>query len=110
MSSALKQRHADVFNQAAPGANTNILAASVTPVVAGSKFQVTIVLGTGSIVDVRETQGATAFSHSLNAGVALAAGAIYYMEFAVSRLSTYNFRVQTDGVIRRLIVDEVALG
>ena len=99
---------------AAPGANTDIFTA-VAPIHPGSFFEVTISLATSSIVDVRVTDGTTAYSQALNSAVALTAGQLYSFTFAVSRFSsvggatalTYSIRVRTDGIIQTLIVDEV---
>jgi hypothetical protein len=98
---------ADEFNVAAPGANTDILATSLTPSM-GGYFQVFVVVGTGSVFNMTDTQGATTFTVGLNKSTALVAGDGYTFSFPVSTDSAYNFRVETDGIIRRLIVLEVS--
>ena len=94
----------------APGANTNIFSTSITPVYNASAFRVTISLTTASVVNLRVTDGTTAYDLGLNQSVALNAGDLYVFNFGVSNSLTYNFRVETDGVIRMLFVDEVPQG
>lgn len=105
---------ATVYALAAPGANTNI----VTPFKvseSASALRVTVCLTTGSVFNVRVTDGTTAYTQSLNGGTALTAACIYTFTFGVRRYSTgtgtteltYSFQVATDGVIQTLFVEEV---
>lgn len=104
------RRLAAVFNQAAPGANTNILAADIVPYTKTSAFRVTVCLPTSSVFNLVATQGATTFTISLNKAVALVANALYPFSFGVNDSTTYNFRVATDGIINVLNVEEVEGG
>ena len=106
------------YNIAAPGANTDIIAspANLTPQYNTSVFRLTIALTTASVLNMRVTDGTTAFVNGLNNSVALAAGDLYTFTFGVRRSSddgvalAYNFQVETDSVIRVLFVDEVPSG
>ena len=99
---------ASVYSGDAPGANTDILAADVTPTINGSVFRVTVCLGTASVFNVVETDGTQAFTEGLNSSVALNAGDRYTFILGSTRTdNTYNFQVETDGVIRVLQVEEV---
>lgn len=109
---------------AAPGANTNIIPTShQIASVAGIRFsrrssrcRVFVSLTTGSVFNYTVTNGTTAYTIGLNASAALNAGDSYEWEFSVGATDdgtetgnalTYNFQVETDGVIRQLIVTEV---
>lgn len=105
---------ATVYAGAAPGANTDI----VTPFKvseSASAVRVTVCLTTGSVFDVRVTDGSTAYTMHLNGGTALTAACLYTFTFAARRYSsqtgttelTYSFRVATDGVINYLLAEEV---
>lgn len=106
---------ATVYNGSAPGANTNILSSSLTPGPNASAYRVTVCLATASVFNVRVTNGTTAFTMGLNASAALNAGDLYTFTFGVRKNSTqtgttalsYNFQVETDGVINYLLVDEI---
>jgi hypothetical protein len=99
---------------AAPGANTNIFTA-ITPSPNAAAWRVTIALTTSSKVDLRVTDGTTAYSNVLNNDTALAAGGLYTFSFGVAATSTltgataltFSLRVQTDSVIRQLYIEEV---
>ena len=98
---------AEGFNIAAPGANTNILTNSITPTMGGF-FVVSITLSTGSIVNVTETQGSTTLTNGLNKSNALNVGDKYCFTFPVSSATAYNFQVETNSIIRELIVVEMS--
>jgi hypothetical protein len=97
----------DNFTISAPGANTNILGTSLTPTY-GGYFQVFVVLATGSVFNMTETRSSTTYTVGLNKSTALVAGDGYVFSFPVSASSTYNFQVETDGVIRILRVMETS--
>lgn len=97
----------DNFTIAAPGANTNILSTSLTPSM-GGYFQVFIVVATGSVFNMTETRSGTTYTVGMNKSTALVAGDGYTFTFPVSTSSTYNFQVETDGIIRILRVMEVS--
>jgi len=100
---------AKVFNQSAPGADTNILSSSLTPTMDGA-FRLTICLATASVVNVTITQSSTTFICGLNSSAPLQAGDLYTFVFGVSAANSYNFQVETNGVIRILQVDEISGG
>jgi len=99
----------DNFNVSAPGANTDILATALTPRY-GAAFRVTVVLATASVFNATVTKSGTTFTCGLNQSVALNAGDLYTFTFGVSKSNAYNFRVETNGVINVLQVDEVDTG
>src|SRR3990167_5465641 len=110
---------ASIISLAAPGANTDILAADFSPSTRCA-WRVTVSLGTASVFNVVAESGATAYTIDLNGGVALTASTMYTFTFSaappgqatVGGVLTactidYNFRVETDGVIQYLMVEEV---
>ena len=121
---ATGSRMYSAYAQAAPGANTNIIATGhQIASVAGLRFarkasrvRVFVVLTTGSVFNYTVTNGTTAYTNGLNASAALNAGDAYEFEFSVEATDdgtetgnalTYNFQVETDSVIRQLIVTEI---
>lgn len=99
----------------APGANTSIFGGAGLSVSEGaSAIRVTVCLTTSSVFNVvTNSAGGTDYTNGLNASVALNAGDVYTFTFgalaydaAGNRLG-YDFQVETDSVIRFLIVDEV---
>ena len=117
MSKGLINR-ACLFNRAAPGANANILTASLT-VQEGCAVRVTVVLATASVFNVVISDGTDTFTCGLNASVALNAGDMYAFSFGLNpnetnsgsgTTLTYNFQVETNGVINILNVEEGQLG
>jgi len=110
---------ATVYNGAAPGANTNILTDSVKVSPSASALRITVCLSTGSVFNVRVTDGTNAHTQSLNGGTALTANCLYTFTIGARRYSsqpytagttaelTYNFQVATDSVIETLFVEEV---
>jgi len=97
----------NVYAQAAPGANTNIVAA-VSPTRQASSLQIGVCLTTASVFNMYVDNGTTAYTQGLNGSVALAAGDFYRLGPIPCREGcTYTFRVETDSVIQTLIVDEV---
>lgn len=99
----------DNFNVAAPGANTNILSTSLTPTY-GAAFRITVCLATASVFNMTVTRSGTTFTCGINSSVALNAGDLYAFTLGVSTANTYNFQVETDGIIRVLQIDEVSSG
>lgn len=97
---------------AAPGANTNAFTA-ITPNFQGAVLDIDIVLTTASIVDLRVTDGSTAYSQALWDEVSLTADRRYSTTVLAPAFTdtgtalTYSIRIRTDGIIRSLIVDEV---
>lgn len=93
------------YNIAAPGANTNILDASLTPKRAGW-FHGSIVLNTSSVVNYTVSDGTTTFTVGLDESSTIPAGDAYQFGFAVHPNFSYNFQVETNGIIRQIVVFE----
>lgn len=100
---------------AAPGANTAFPTA-ITPNHHGSHFRVWVALTTASVFNMRVTDGTTAYVNGLNGSVALAAGDVYQFDVPCPKTTdgasggtalSYNFEIETDSVVRMLVVDEV---
>lgn len=112
-------RRAVVFNLSAPGANTDILAADLTPNHEGCSFRVIVVLETASVfnhVIVDSAGSPVTKTTALNSGVALLANTQYefWCTGAKSPLSgtatgplKHNWQVATNGIIALMVVDEV---
>ena len=94
---------------AAPGANTSIFTA-VTPHDTASALRITVALAVSSVLNVYATDGTTAYTWGLNQSVALNAGDLYTFSFGCSSSLTYTLRVETDGIIQTLLVDEIRGG
>lgn len=102
----------DGYNITAPGANTNILSAGITPKYGAGIFRVFINLAVASVVNYTVTDGTTAFTAGLNSSVAIGAGDDAGFDFShmgsgLGATYTYNFQVETDGVIRQIRVYEL---
>lgn len=115
MTVGLLTRFSDV-DIAAPGANAGIISGGFTPTV-GSAIRVTVSLATASVFNVTVTpSGGAKRTHGLNSSVALAANDLYSFTFGASPADadgtalSYNFEVETDGIIRYLVVEEAQLG
>ncbi len=106
MNSLGVRNQADLFNRTAPGANTNILAASFTPR-QSAVLRITVVLATASVFNITETVSGVTNTYGLNRSVALTAGDAETFTFGASPAASYNFQVENDGIIRKLHVDEV---
>lgn len=109
---------ATVFNTTAPGANTDILSTAIS-VVEGSALRVTVALTTGSVFNVTCTDGTTTHTWGLNSSAALTAGDVFTFTIGANPTESnsgstntlsYNFQVETDGVIEYLSVQEAQLG
>lgn len=97
-------RLARTYNQAAPGANTDIFATPISIPAGVNALRITVVLGTTSVFNYTTTDGTTLFTVGLNQSVALESGDAYSFVIDADSGLTYNFRVETDGVIRGLLV------
>ena len=97
------------FNVSAPGANTDILSTALTPTY-GAAWRITVCLATASVFNMTITNGGTTFTCGINSSVALNAGDLYAFTVGVNPSNTYNFRVETNGVINILQIDEVSNG
>lgn len=110
---------ATVFNGSAPGADTAILSSGIQFGPNASMARVTVALTTGSVFNVTCTDGTTPHKWGLNESDALNAGDLYVFTFGVRSTTdnegggdslTYNFEVETSGVIELLLVEEVQGG
>ncbi len=103
---------------AAPGANTNIFTALTPTAGEASTWRLQISLATASVVNLRVTDGTTAYTQNLFNGDSLVASRLFTCQFMVAATSslsgttalTYSIQVATDGVIQTLIIDEVLGG
>lgn len=106
--------HKRGYNISAPGANTNIFSTGITPVYPVGALRVTVCLATASVFNLRVINtpagGSTAFTIGLNASSALNAGDLYTFTFGCNNDLTYNFQVETDGIINVLQVEEIPVG
>lgn len=100
---------ADRFNDAAPGANTDILAADITPSY-GATLAIGVRLATASVFNLIETRDGVDVVIGMNLSVALQAGDGYTFLWPCSPESSYNFQVETNGVISILRVHEMPAG
>lgn len=108
---------------AAPGANTNIIAASnqlgtgvsyaPTRERGAHYLDVWVALATASVFNARVTDGTTAYARGLNESSALQAGDLYRFSLPCPSHNhlgvqlTYDFQVETNGVIQTLVVYRV---
>ena len=108
---------------AAPGADTGIIAASgvlgtgiafAPRATDGPHYlDVWVSLATGSVFNLHKTDGTTAYTIGLNESVALQVGDLYRFSVACNPVRqsgvqlTYDFQIETDGVIQTLVVYQV---
>lgn len=113
---AVAARLYEAYALAAPGANTSFPTAGFTFSRRASRARVFIVLTTASVLNYRVTDGTTAYINGLNASAALNAGDAYEFEFDVQyssdgsetgTLLTYFLQVETDSVVRQVLVTEL---
>lgn len=100
------------YNITAPGADAEILSTGLKFDAKAPACRLTIALTVSSVLNVTVTDGSTEHKWGLNESVALNAGDLYSFFFPVmdndsSNDLTYNFEVESDGVIEQLIVDEI---
>lgn len=93
----------DLAAVGAPGANTNIPGATITPSFPGY-FDVEVQLATASVFKMIETHPSGSVTHKFRLGVALDAAQTFVFSIPVNSISTYNFQVETNGIITRLLV------
>ncbi len=116
---AAANRVYEQYALAAPGANTTfptVASGGIKFSNRASRARVFVSLTTASVLNYTVTDGTTAYVIGLNNSVALAAGDSYEFEFDVgysvdgseagTRL-TYGFQLETDGVVRQIIVTEI---
>ena len=97
----------DGYNIAAPGANTNIIT-GIAPKLGAGIFRIGLALATASVFNYTVTDGTTGFTVGLYASAALTAGDQYLLDIPhLGPSYTYNFQVETDGIVRVLTVHEL---
>lgn len=110
------------FNIPAPGANTAIITTGVTnilttrttltaitPTVSASLY-IAVVLATASIFNITHTYSGTKNTYGMEQSQALSAGDAFFWTWPVFPGSTYNFEVETNGIISMLFVGELQAG
>ncbi len=98
---------ADIFNQTSPGADTSLIT-DYTPSSPGGVLRVTVQLASAAKLRVHVTRGAVEVSSALNGDTALTAGQLYQLTAgSTSDQDTYNFELDTDVTINRLLVERV---
>lgn len=105
---------------AAPGANTDIITGGITPSV-GCALRFTVCLATAGVFNIMfQKTGGTQRAGGCQLSAALNAGDFYTFEIGASPQTipnsgdrvavTYNAQVETNGIIRYLLVEEAQLG
>lgn len=98
----------DGYNITAPGANTNILSAGLVPKIPSGIFRIALTLATASVFNYTVTDGTTSFTVGLQSSASISAGDEWLFDIHhMGTGYTYNFQVETDGVIRQLWVVEL---
>ena len=114
---------ATVWRGSAPGANTNILTDNFKVGFTASAIRISVQLAASSVLNLMASDGTNTEALALNDNAALTAGALHTFTVGARRTTTglskqehletpgtelsYNFQVETDGVITYLVVDEV---
>lgn len=111
------------FNRAAPGANTDIIANGITNLVNSVStatsltptvdcyFAISVVLATASVFNMTETISGSTFTYGIDVSTSLSSGDLFgWSLIPVFTVATYNFQVETNGIIRRLSVSELQYG
>lgn len=94
---------------AAPGANTNIMSTSITPKMS-CRLRIYITLATASVVNYTETTSGVSRTIGLNESDPLTAGDEHIFDHSASPDSSYNYQVETNGIITKLKVEEIYTG
>lgn len=97
-----------IYNGSAPGPNTNIQVGGSDIDLEGDDgdiLRITVALTNASVFNIHATDGSTPHVWGLNESVQLNAGDIYTFVVGIISGITYNFQVETDGVIETLVVD-----
>lgn len=112
------------FNRAAPGANTDIIATTITNIVTGALTTtnyyspnvdcciiVSVALSTASVFNMTESDGTNSFTNGINSSVSLGLGDLYsWSLIPVKAGYQYNFQVETNSIIRRLFIVQLEGG
>lgn len=99
-------RRVSLHNQAAPGANTNIFAA-ITPKEGALRMRCSIALAASSVVNIFSSDGVTPFTFGAFESNALNVGDLYEFEWSTIPSNSYSIQVETDGIIRQCIIDDI---
>ena len=97
----------DRFNLAAPGADTDIEANELIPAEGVTIFRIQFSPTVATVLNIMETRSGTTFAGGLNSSAAVGAGDVAIFDVLVSDASTYNFQIETNGIIRQLKVAEL---
>lgn len=100
-------RRATIFNGAAPGADTDILSADITPKQGCVLARIGVAFGHSAKLNLMGTDGTTTYAWALNGGSNLAADTIYKFEFATDPALSYNLQISHDGVVEQLLWDDL---
>jgi hypothetical protein len=99
---------ASLHNQALPAINTNFLGANIVPTNPPCAFAIEVAISVAGILSATVTSGGNTQVASLNAGIALTAGALYIFEVIVHSGDSVNLRYNaTAGNIQILRIQEV---
>ena len=105
----------NLFNNALPAANSNLLSGTTTPATASfqpqnadpSLLRIYVCMSIAGILSVTRTVGATTVNETLNSGNALIAGAAYMFSIAAKAGEAINLQYSTtSGTIYKLQIDE----
>ncbi len=100
---------AKVFDGSAPGANTDILPAHLTPKDPnGSIFRIVAAFENATVFNLIVKEDATTHVIGLNSNVAIPAQTGFAFALPVHPDLSYNFQIETDGATRMLLVNEVS--
>jgi hypothetical protein len=100
-------RRGELFNQSAPGANTDIFSSDITPKKNVTRARIEIATAGGGPVNVTATDGTTTHTWSLGGGVSTSAEALTSYEISVSQSLAYNVQIEWNSVVETLIWDDL---
>lgn len=91
----------------AKSANTDFLAADITPSDPPCLFRIQIQIDTAAVFSAKVDDGSSEVSLEFNAGAQLAAGVLYQFDLFVHTGDLVNFQVDQDVNLDKFIVQEV---
>ena len=100
-------RRVTIFNGAAPGADTNILSANITPKPITVLSRIGVAFGHSAKLNLMGTDGTTTYAWALNEGSNLAADTLYKFEFTTDPSLSYNLQISHNGVVEQLTWDDI---
>ena len=104
------EQKAMVFNGAAPGVSTDILAGDVNPSQPVSTLRITACFQNTTVFQVMIDDGSTTLGMALNNGAPLGGDQVFTFTIGARSIFSYNFQILTDGAVRILQIDEVTGG